>query len=151
MANRTLAVGRTRASGRTLASNRVLASGRVLAGATAAPVLAVTPGNTQNVLTITLPAGAITCNVYRGLSPGGESTTPLATGVTGTSYTDSAVMNGVAYYYEVTAISSGGEESARSNEASGTPTQPSGNFSAENGTDLYVNSGSGANQYVTEF
>jgi chitodextrinase len=54
--------------------------------------------------------------VYRGTSPGGESATPYATGVGGTSFNDTGVVSRTTYYYKVTAVGSGGE-SAPSNEA----------------------------------
>ncbi len=59
-------------------------------------------------------------DVYRGTSPGAESSTPLATGVTTTSFTDSTAANGTTYYYKVTAVNAAGQ-SPRSNEASATP------------------------------
>ncbi|HEV2257826.1 MAG TPA: fibronectin type III domain-containing protein, partial [Streptosporangiaceae bacterium] len=59
-------------------------------------------------------------DVYRGTSPGAESSTPLATGVTTTSFTDSTATNGTTYYYKVTAVNSAGQ-SPQSNEASATP------------------------------
>ena len=49
--------------------------------------------------------------------------TPLATGVTGTSFVDTTVTNGTEYYYEVTAVDTGGE-SARSAESSALPQVP---------------------------
>jgi subtilase family serine protease len=68
-------------------------------------------------------------DVYRGTSPGGESSTPIATGVTTTSYVDGTAVNGTTYYYKVTALNGTGE-GARSNEASATPHSPlAGNFS----------------------
>ncbi|MEA4848951.1 MAG: kelch repeat-containing protein [Clostridiaceae bacterium] len=63
--------------------------------------------------------GATSYNVYRSTTSGGTYT-QLATGVTGTAYTDSTVTNGTTYYYVVTAVFSG-EESSYSNEASATP------------------------------
>jgi fibronectin type 3 domain-containing protein len=56
--------------------------------------------------------------IYRGTSSGGESL--LATLGNVLSYTDSAVTNGVTYYYQVSALNSVGE-GPRSNEASATP------------------------------
>jgi fibronectin type 3 domain-containing protein len=64
--------------------------------------------------------GATSYNVYRGTSAGGESTSPLATNVAGTSFVDPTVTNGTKYYYKVAAVSSGGT-SGLSNEASATP------------------------------
>jgi fibronectin type 3 domain-containing protein len=63
-------------------------------------------------------------DVYRGTSAGGESPTPIATNVPGTSYTDTGVMNGITYYYKVTAVNAV-SQSPRSNEASATPHAPS--------------------------
>ncbi len=70
------------------------------------------------------PAGS-TYNVYRAIgscaSPGAFSL--LATGVSGTSYTDSTVSGGTTYAYEVTAVdSTGGCESGLSACASATAT-----------------------------
>src|SRR5262249_34624516 len=64
-------------------------------------------------------SGASSYNVYRGTSPGGEGATPLATGVTGTSFTDNQVTPGTTYYYQVSAVNLGGE-GARSSERSAT-------------------------------
>lgn len=68
-------------------------------------------------LTWTAPAGAATYNVYRGTTANGQGTTPVATGLTTTSYTDTNLAFGTTYYYKVTAVNAGGE-SAQSNEAS---------------------------------
>jgi fibronectin type 3 domain-containing protein len=56
-------------------------------------------------------------NVYRATTAGGEGTTAYATGITGTSFTDSSVAAGTTYYYIVTAVNGVGE-GARSGEAS---------------------------------
>ena len=65
-------------------------------------------------------------NVYRGTSPGGESTTPLnPTPVSEVTYTDAGVTPGTKYYYIVTAVASNGQsQSAASNEASATVPSP---------------------------
>jgi fibronectin type 3 domain-containing protein len=47
--------------------------------------------------------GAATYNLYRGTSPGGQSTTPRWTGISGTSFVDATATPGVTYYYEATA------------------------------------------------
>jgi len=87
--------------------------------------LTATAGSGSVSLTWTPPAsngGAnITgYNVYRGTSAGGESTTPVATNVTTTSFTDTGLTNGTTYYYKVAAVNSAGT-SPQSGEASATP------------------------------
>jgi len=87
--------------------------------------LTASGGNGSAKLSWTAPASnggaAITgYNVYRGTSPGGESATPVATGVTGTSYTDTGLTNGTAYYYTVAAVNAVGA-SSQSGEATVTP------------------------------
>jgi hypothetical protein len=96
----------------------------------AAPTgLHATGGNHLVSLSWTAPAGPVgSYDVYRGTSPGGESSTPLATGVAGTGYTDSTALNGTTYYYKVSAVNGTGE-GAKSGEASATPQAPlAGNF-----------------------
>lgn len=44
-------------------------------------------------------SGVVTYNIFRGTTPGGESLTPVATGITGTSWTDPAAAVGTTYYY----------------------------------------------------
>ena len=90
-----------------------------------APVgLASQPGNATVSLSWTAVTGATGYNVYRGTSSGGETATPLnASPLASASYTDSGVVNGTSYYYEVTAVNAGGE-SVPSNEASATPALP---------------------------
>jgi glycosidase len=62
--------------------------------------------------------GAASYRVYRSrLSHGGyELVTPAP--IAGTTFNDSGLVNGVPYYYLVTALDSAGNESARSNEVS---------------------------------
>src|SRR5438309_724727 len=92
-----------------------------------APInLAATAGNAQVILTWQPPASdggsAITnYRVYRGATSGGEAL--LSTLGVVTSYTDTAVTNGLTYYYQVTATNGAGE-SPKSNEVSATPTAP---------------------------
>ncbi len=79
--------------------------------------LATKAGPDQITLTWTAPTGATSYNIYRGLSSGAEGATPIATGVTATSFTNSCLANNTTYFYEVTAVDLGGE-SAKSAEAS---------------------------------
>ena len=85
--------------------------------------LLAVPANGQVTLSWIAPFGAQTFNIYRGTTSGGENAAPLATGVIGTSFVNSTVTNGTQYYYEVTAVNTGGE-SARSAESSAIPQTP---------------------------
>ncbi|MBY0522487.1 MAG: hypothetical protein K2R98_03780 [Gemmataceae bacterium] len=90
-------------------------------GAPAAPsTLAAMAGNGQVSLGWSAVNGATSYNVYRATSSGGEGGTPVATGVTGTSFSDTGLTNGITYYYQVTAVNGSGE-SFKSGEASATP------------------------------
>jgi hypothetical protein len=90
-------------------------------GAPAAPTgLTATAGNVSVSLSWTASTGATSYNVYRGTTSGSESTTPIATGITATTYNDTGLTNGHIYYYEVTGVNSAGT-SPMSNEASATP------------------------------
>jgi hypothetical protein len=94
-----------------------------------APVhLAATAGNGLITLSWTSPSGPVRWyNVYRGTTPGGEDSTPVASRVRGTAFTDTGLANGITYYYLVTAVNAGGE-SGSSNEGAATP-QASAAFS----------------------
>ncbi|MFA5941569.1 MAG: fibronectin type III domain-containing protein [Sinimarinibacterium sp.] len=90
----------------------------------AAPAnLTATAGNGQVTLNWAASAGASTYNVYQGTSAGGEGTTPVATGITGTTRTVAGLTNGTTYYFKVAAINASGT-SPLSNEASATPADP---------------------------
>jgi len=65
-------------------------------------------------------SGATSYSVYEGTSSGGEGSTAIVTGVTGTSYTVSNLTNGTRYYFKVAAVNASGT-SGLSNEATATP------------------------------
>ncbi len=91
-------------------------------GAPAAPVgLSAASGNTQVSLSWQTCGGAASYNIYRGTVSGGESATPIATGIAGASYTDTGCANNIAYYYKVAAVNSAGI-SPLSSEVSAVPT-----------------------------
>ncbi len=80
------------------------------AQAPAAPTgLQATAGNRQATLAWTASSGATSYNVYRGKTPGGESATAIATGITTTSFTNTGLTNGKTYYYKVTAVNAAGK------------------------------------------
>jgi hypothetical protein len=66
--------------------------------------LTATGGSSKVTLSWTSTPGANVYNVYRGTSPGGESTTPIASALSSPSYTDTAVTNGTTYYYTIGAF-----------------------------------------------
>ncbi|MGO9115563.1 MAG: carbohydrate-binding protein [Thermoguttaceae bacterium] len=71
-------------------------------------------------LTWNAVANATTYNVKRATTSGGPYTT-VATGVTGTGYTDTGLSASTSYYYVVSAVNTAGE-SGNSTQASATPT-----------------------------
>jgi fibronectin type 3 domain-containing protein len=106
-------------------SNEVTVTPAASATAPPAPAgLAATAGNGSVGLTWNASASATSYSIYRGTAPGAEGTTPVGT-ATSTSFTDTGLTNGTAYYYKVTASNSAGT-SPSSNEATATPTSGSG-------------------------
>jgi hypothetical protein len=78
------------------------------------------PGSNTVALSWTAPlAGAASYNLKRNLSSGTETN---YTNVVATSVTDTNTTNSTTYYYEVSAVSSAGVESANSYEVAATPT-----------------------------
>src|SRR5207302_1153981 len=69
------------------------------------------------------PTGAVSFNIYRSTTSGGEGSTPVANGVTGTAFVDGGLADGATYYYQVSAVDAGGE-GARSGEVSAIVTFP---------------------------
>jgi hypothetical protein len=87
--------------------------------APAAPTnLSATAGNQQATLIWTASGGATSYNVKRGTASGGPYTTVGSRA--GTTYADTSLTNGTAYYYVVTAVNATGE-SGNSNQATATP------------------------------
>ena len=127
---------------------------------TAPQALHATAGNGRVVLSWTAPAspgGAVTYNVYRGASPGGEGSTPVKRLVTTTSFTDTGLSNGKTYYYKVTAVNAVGQGPA-SNEASavpattpGAPQSPRATTSPSHGVALTWRPGSNGGSAITGY
>ena len=87
----------------------------------AAPTgLTATGASGEVLLSWTASSGATSYNVYRGTTSGAENATPIATGITSTSYTNSGLTNGKPYYFKIAAVNAAGV-SAMSSEVSATP------------------------------
>src|SRR6185369_5546499 len=84
--------------------------------------LSATPGNAQVSLSWTAASGATGYRVHRGTASGGPYTT-IQSNLFATSFTNTGLTNGTAYYYVVTATNGAGE-GPNSNEASATPVAP---------------------------
>jgi len=89
-------------------------------GAVPAPPtgLSATPGNTQVSLSWTASSGATSYNVKRSTTSGGPYTTVGSP--TGTSFTNTGLVNGTTYFYVVSAVNASGE-SGNSAQVSATP------------------------------
>jgi fibronectin type 3 domain-containing protein len=108
--------------GQSANSTQVSATPTVPLTAPAPPTgLQATAGNAQISLAWTASAGATSYHVKRSTTNGGPYTQIAAP--TSTSYTDTGLTNGTAYYYVVSALNSAGE-SANSSQANATPTAP---------------------------
>jgi hypothetical protein len=110
--------------GESFVYGQIAGSGPVLPG-TPANVFATAKSNTEIDLAWTAAGGTVTgYNILRGTSAGGESATPIASGISATSYADTAVTQGATYYYKVAAASSAGQ-GPLSNEVSAVAVAPS--------------------------
>ena len=85
----------------------------------APPSLSATAGVGSIALGWAAAADAASYKVKRAATSGGSYTT-VASGITGTAYTDSGLTNGTTYYYVVSGVNAIGE-GANSSEASATP------------------------------
>ena len=95
--------------------------------------LVVTPGFASNALAWSAVPGATSYTVKRATVPGGPYTV-VASNLTGTTYADTGLVSGTAYYYVVTATNASGESAAGA-ETPGTP-PPSTVTKANNTTAL---------------
>lgn len=107
--------------------------GPILPGVPDAPTnLGATTASASEIdLSWTASPTATTYSIYRSLSNSGFST-PVATGVTGTSYNDSNLSAGTQYYYEVSGVNSNGEgqNSSSASAATNSTTSAGGSTSS---------------------
>jgi hypothetical protein len=106
-------------------SNPETASLTIADSATGSPqTVSLSGSGIHNVGLLWTPSstsGVVGYYVYRGTTPGGESSTPLnSTPAAGTNLTDGSVTAGSTYYYVVTAVGSDGTQSPASAESSTT-------------------------------
>jgi endo-1,4-beta-xylanase len=86
--------------------------------------LAATPGNGQVSLSWNASPGATSYRVKRSTTSGGPYTL-IASNLTGTSFINTGLTNGITYFYVVSAVNSAGE-SPNSAQVGATPFQPPG-------------------------
>jgi hypothetical protein len=97
-------------------------SDQVSAQPKAAPsALTDVAANGQITLTWTAAPGASSYDIYEGASAGGEASSPVKTGITGTSAVITGLTNGKAYFFRVAAVYSAAV-GPESNEIVATPT-----------------------------
>jgi len=85
--------------------------------------LTATPGNGRVTLSWTASLGAASYSIYRGTTSYGQSATPIAAGITGTTYVSTGLTNGTTYYYRVAAFNASGN-SPEGNQAAARPVAP---------------------------
>jgi len=105
------------------------------------PNLRGTAADKSVALTWGAASGATSYSVYRGTKSDGEAVTPIAT-VNGTSFTDTGLTNGRAYYYFVQAFNTVGG-SPLSDEVSAVPVAGGGGTAPAAPTGLSAVPGSG--------
>jgi len=84
--------------------------------------MAVIAGNGETTITWGAAAGATSYNIYRSTTQGAQGTKVGASSTT--SYVDSTSVNGITYYYQVTADNAAGEGAASPQSAGVTPVPP---------------------------
>lgn len=118
--------------GESFVYGQIAGSGPTLPGAPAG-LSATAKSNAEIDLAWTAAGGTVTgYNILRGTSAGGESATPVASGVSSTTYADTTVTQGTTYYYEVAAANGAGQ-GPLSNEAKAVALAPSATLALATG------------------
>ncbi|CAK0759894.1 hypothetical protein CCP3SC5AM1_2740001 [Gammaproteobacteria bacterium] len=86
-------------------------------------ISSATAGNARITLKWTAVTGATSYKIFQGITAGGESSTPVKTGVTGTSVIITGLTNGTKYFFKMAAVNAGGT-GALSNEVNAMPLGP---------------------------
>jgi len=86
----------------------------------------LTPGANSIFLSWIWPSGATSFTIYRGTTSGGESATPIASGVTSSSWNDTGLTNGQRYYYTVKAVNASGSSVMSSEDSAVAGLPPAG-------------------------
>lgn len=84
---------------------------------------AAASGDAMVMLSWSAVTGASSYKIYWN-TKGGVTTADASMAVTGVTYTHTGLINGVSYYYRISAVTGGGVESPLSDETSATPRQP---------------------------
>jgi len=92
---------------------------------TTTPALSAAGGVGLVTLTFTAAPTGQTVSIFRGVSAGAESATPIVTGLTTTTFTNPERVAGT-YYYQAAYVNADGTAGPRSAEASGTATAQAG-------------------------
>ena len=85
--------------------------------------LTATPGNALVNLAWKAVSGASSYNLYRGTATNAQAVTPIATNITGTTFSNTGLTNGTTYFYKVRAVNGAGASNP-SNEAMAKPEAP---------------------------
>jgi hypothetical protein len=101
--------------------------------APAAPTGVSATATSSSAVTVswTAPSGATSYKVYRATSASGPFTTPIASGIAGTSFGDTGLTANTTYYYNVKATNSAGDSAASSTVP---VTTPAGGFTSSYAT-----------------
>lgn len=85
----------------------------IASNATNSPTVVTLTGSGQHNVLLNWGASStsgVTYSVFRGTTAGGEGTTPIASGISALTYTDTNVTAGTTYFYTVEAVNAAGSQ-----------------------------------------